>query len=179
MLSLFYRMEGRGWLEGGNDPRTPSITRAWAASHSDLSPSGSLPLTSLSASLNDLPYRVEPYEQPQDLGGALGGVGGGDHLEPHPAFQTQPRQGLIHPQLLHIIRCMSANLEPAISQRGLVEGAPQLVECLLSMHNPAPHKAGWWYTLPSQHSRSGGRKITNSRPSLAIYLHIKFTARDS
>lgn len=62
-------------VRGGNDPRTPSITPSWAASHSDLSPAGSLPLTSLSACLNDLRCRVEPYEQPQDLGGALRGVG--------------------------------------------------------------------------------------------------------
>lgn len=70
---------------GGNDPRTPSITPSWAASHSDLSPAGSLPLTSLSACLNDLRCRVEePYEQPQDLGGALGGVGDTirNHIQP-------------------------------------------------------------------------------------------------
>lgn len=45
-----------------------------AVGHSDLSPSESLPLTSLSAFLKDLRRRVEPYEQPQDLGGALGVV---------------------------------------------------------------------------------------------------------
>lgn len=50
------------WLGVGMIQGHPPSPHYWAASHSDLSPSESLPLASLSAFLNDLRCRVDPYE---------------------------------------------------------------------------------------------------------------------
>lgn len=66
---------GWGWLGVGVIQGHPLSPHYWAASHSDLSPSESLPLASLSASLNDSRCRVDPSEQPQDLGGPWEGGG--------------------------------------------------------------------------------------------------------
>lgn len=63
-----------GWLGVGVSQRYPPSPHYWAVSHGDLIPSESLPLASLSAFLNALRFMVDPYEQPQDLGGALGRV---------------------------------------------------------------------------------------------------------
>lgn len=83
-----------GWPGVGVIQGHPPSPHFWAASHSDLSPSESLPLASLSAFLNDLRCRVDPNEQPQDLGGALGG--GRQTIQNHIPLLDPTKQGLIH-----------------------------------------------------------------------------------